>query len=368
MDRLVSLDVFRGATIASMILVNNPGSWGAVYAPLRHAVWHGWTFTDLVFPFFLWIAGVAMTLSFAKRLERGDTRSSLALHTLRRAALIFAIGLLTGLVPRFDFATMRIPGVLQRIAVCYAIAGLIYLFTALRGQVIAVALLLASYWALMMLVPVPGFGAGQLDQEGNFARYVDGILLSGHMYSQTKTWDPEGVVSTLPAIATTLFGILAGRLLRSDKSAAEKTVWLFVSGNALLVTGLLLDPWLPINKNLWTSSYALFTAGMASNGFALFYWVIDIQGRRRWVKPFAIYGMNAITVYVLSGLLAKAATQVEFRAIDGFPATVRSFLFDYVLTAFANPQNASLLYALLNVLLLYLVAWWMYRRKWFIKL
>ncbi|MBI4876727.1 MAG: DUF1624 domain-containing protein, partial [Acidobacteria bacterium] len=208
--RLESLDVFRGATIAAMILVNNPGSWSAVYSPLLHAGWHGWTPTDLIFPFFLWISGVAMTLSFAKRMERGDGRRRLFLHTLRRAAAIFGVGLFLNAFPYFDLATLRIPGVLQRIAVCYLIAAAIFLTTKLRGQAIAILSLLGVYWAVMKWIPVPGYGAGVLEKHGNFAQWIDSLVLSGHMWSATKTWDPEGIVSTLPSIATVLFGVLCG--------------------------------------------------------------------------------------------------------------------------------------------------------------
>jgi len=226
--RLSSLDVFRGATIASMMLVNNPGNWNAVYPPLRHSAWHGWTFTDTIFPFFLWIAGVSMTFSFAKRLERNDRRARLLTHTLQRAATIFLLGLFLNLFPLFQFSTVRIPGVLQRIAVCYLIAGAIFLYTSLRGQIVWTASLLLVYCALMKLAPVPGFGAGILEREGNFAQYVDQMVLSGHMWASTRTWDPEGIVSTLPAIATILFGILTGHLLRSRVTPESKTAWLMV--------------------------------------------------------------------------------------------------------------------------------------------
>ena len=304
-SRLLSLDIFRGATIAAMMLVNNAGNSSAVYPPLRHSAWHGWTFTDTIFPFFLWIAGVSMTFSFAKRLERKDSRARLLTHTLQRAATIFLLGLFLNLFPLFQFSTVRIPGVLQRIAVCYLIAGVIFLYTSLRGQIVWAASLLLIYCALMKLAPVPGFGAGILEKEGNFAQYVDQLVLSGHMWASSKTWDPEGIVSTLPAIATILFGILTGHLLRSRLMPESKTAWLMVMGNCLIGAGLIWAWWLPINKPLWTSSYSLLMAGMAANVFGCCYWLIDIQGYRRWSQPLAIYGMNAITVYVLAGLLSK---------------------------------------------------------------
>ena len=223
-----------------MIMVNNGGS-SAAYPQLKHAAWHGWTFTDLVFPFFLWIVGVSITLSFAKRVERGDDRGKLLAHVIRRSALIFLIGLFLNGFPYFNMATIRIPGVLQRIAVCYLIAATIFLFTRTRARIIWTAGFLAVYWLLMKIY-------GDLTVEGNFARYVDGLFLNGHMYSQTKTWDPEGLVSTLPAIANTLFGIFCGEMLRLKLSAEQKTGWLFLTGNCLVLAGLLLSTWMPINK------------------------------------------------------------------------------------------------------------------------
>jgi predicted acyltransferase len=365
--RLLSLDVFRGATIASMMLVNNPGNWNAVYPPLRHSPWHGWTFTDTIFPFFLWIAGVSMTLSFAKRLERGDSRARLLKHTLQRAATIFLLGMFLNLFPLFQFSTVRIPGVLQRIGICYLIAGVIFLFTSLRGQIIWAGGLLLVYCALMKLVPVPGFGAGVLEKEGNFAQYIDQLVLSGHMWASSKTWDPEGIVSTLPAIATVLFGILTGHLLRWNLTPESRTAWLMVMGNGLMGAGLIWAWWLPINKPLWTSSYSLLMAGMAANVFGCCYWLIDIKGYRRWARPLAIYGMNAIMVYVLAGLLAKLSSFIKVAGIDGSEIAAGKWVYENIYAPLASPVNASLLYALTYVAILYGVSWFMYRMKWFVR-
>src|SRR5262245_226062 len=365
--RLLSLDVFRGATIAGMMLVNNAGNWNAVYPPLRHSAWHGWTFTDTIFPFFLWIAGVSMTFSFAKRLELTDGRARLLTHTLQRAATIFLLGLFLNLFPLFQFSTVRIPGVLQRIAVCYLIAGVIFLYTSVRTQIVWTAGLLFVYCALMKLAPVPGFGAGILEKEGNFAQYVDQLVLSGHMWASSKTWDPEGIVSTLPAIATILFGILAGPLLRSRLSPESKTAWLMVMGNGLIGAGLIWAWWLPINKPLWTSSYSLFMAGMAANVFGCCYWLIDIQGYRRWSQPLAIYGMNAITVYVMAGLLSKLLSFIKVAGGDGSEITAGKWVYEHIYAPLASPVNASLLYALTYVAILYGVSWFMYRMKWFVR-
>src|SRR5258708_1546656 len=274
--RMVSLDVFRGATIAAMILVNDPGSWSHIYTPLEHAEWNGWTPTDLIFPFFLFIVGVSMTLSFASRIARGITRGAMAIHVLRRSALIFAIGLFLNGFPDFDFSSIRIMGVLQRIAICYLVAGLLYLATFQREPAadkpagvranlrvtaaVAIALLV-GYWALMTFVPVPGYGAGHLGKEDNLGAYFDRTLMGAHLWSESVTWDPEGFLSTIPAIASLLIGILAGEWLRSDRRAGRKVLGLACAGLVLLVAGLLLHPYFPINKNLWTSSFVLFTGG-----------------------------------------------------------------------------------------------------------
>src|SRR5262245_4381882 len=260
-QRLISLDAFRGMTIAAMILVNDPGTWSAVYWPLDHASWNGWTPTDLVFPFFLFIMGVALELSTARRSAanpQGDNRAILR-HVLIRALILFALGLFLNGFPFFHLHRIRIMGVLQRIALCSLFAGLLTLKTTVRTRVIVVAGLLLGYWALMTLVPVPGYGRGHLDPEGNLAAYIDRALMSGHTWK--AMWDPEGWLSTLPAIATTLMGGFAGRWLLSAASESRKVLALVVAGGVGLVAGEIWNRWFPINKNLWTSSYAVFTAG-----------------------------------------------------------------------------------------------------------
>ena len=349
-ERLASLDVFRGATIASMMLVNNPGDWGHVYSPLQHAEWHGWTFTDTVFPFFLWIAGVAMTLSTAKRIERGESRGRLLLHLVRRAAILFLLGLLLSGFPYYHLDRIRIPGVLQRIAVCYLLAGIVFLSTRVRGQVIATLALLAVYALLM---------GGRFDPDNNFARDVDSRLLAGHMWSRTKVWDPEGVVSTIPAIASVLFGVLAGQVVRRVTAPAERTTWLFLGGNLLIAAGLMWAQWMPVNKNLWTSSYSALMAGLATVVFAICYWLVDVQGWKRSTRPLAIYGMNAITVFVLAGLIGRLLGIWQLQGP----------IFKTVFTPLApDPYIASLGYAIAFVLLMYGIAYVMYRRGIFVKL
>jgi predicted acyltransferase len=361
-ERLESLDVLRGATIAAMILVNSPGDWENVYPPLLHAAWHGWTFTDLIFPFFLWIAGLAMALSLSRRMDGGAGRGTLLLHLARRAAILFALGLFLNAFPWFRLESLRIPGVLQRIAVCTVAAGAIYLYSTWKAQAAWVAGLLGGYWALMLLVPAPGIGVGALEKDANLAAYVDRAVLSGHMWAQTRSWDPEGILSTIPAIATVLFGLLAGRLMRSSLAGKDKARWLAAGGAALILAGLAMDRWLPINKNLWTSSYSVFMAGMAATVFAACFWLVDLKGFRRSTRPLAIYGMNAIAMYMLAEVV-----DASLRAIPVSGHNLQFQIYDSVFRPLASPENASLAWAAAFVLLLYLVAWLLYRKRWFLR-
>jgi predicted acyltransferase len=365
-QRMLSLDVFRGLTIAGMILVNNAGNWNAVYGPLKHADWHGWTMTDLVFPFFLFIVGVAMTLSFAKRIARGDSRSALFRQVIRRSLIIFLLGLLLAGFPYFDFSKIRIPGVLQRIAVCYFCAAVIYLTTRLRAQIAWTLGLLATYWLLVVAVPVPGHGAGVLTPEGSLEAYIDSMLLSGHTY-QARPWDPEGTVSTLPAIATALLGVLTGHWLRAARSAALRVLGLLGGGLVGVGAGLLMDIWLPINKNIWTSSYSVFTAGMALLFLGACYWIVDVKGWKWWTKPFVVFGSNAIAVYVLSGLVSKS--MVVFKTVDaaGKEVLIKNYLYETWFAPLSSSINASLLWAITYVLIWLGIMWIFYWRKIFLK-
>jgi len=359
--RLVSLDAFRGVTIALMVLVNTPGDWNHVYAPLQHAEWHGWTLTDTVFPSFLWIAGVAITLSLARRMASGAPRKKLIFQALRRAAILYALGVFMYAFPHFE--TLRILGVLQRIAICYFAAVVIYLFTKPRGQIAWIVSLLAGCWLLMMLVPVPGYGAGRLDIEGNLAHWVDRVVLGPYNYKPTATWDPEGIVSTLPAIATTLLGIMAGHILRLRRALSERTVWLFFVGILLLALGLVCNNWLPINKKLWTSSFALFMGGLDFVVFGIFLWWCDGLGRQRLVKPFVILGMNAITVYMASEVCIEALSALP--GPGGVP--LRDWLYQTVFAPLASPINASLIWGTAYTAVMWLFAFLLYRRRWFIR-
>jgi predicted acyltransferase len=352
-NRLVALDAFRGLTMAFMVLVNDPGDGRHTYWPLEHAEWNGWTPTDVVFPSFLWIVGVALTLSLGKRLSAGVTRGALFRQAFRRAAILYALGLVVYAAPAFSLTTQRLLGVLQRIAICYLAAVAIFLTTRLRGRIAWIVGLLAAYWCLMAFVPVPGYGAGRLDVEGNLAHYVDRIVLGAHNYHSTKTWDPEGIVSTLPAIATALMGICCGQLLGLKKTLGERIVWMVAIGVALLVAGEICNIWLPINKK----SFALFMAGLDFVLLACFLWVVDGLNHKRAVKPLVIMGMNPIAVYMASELLDE---------VFGFSG-LHHAIYNALFVPLASPYNASLLWGLAYTALMYGVAWAMYRRNWVLR-
>ncbi len=364
--RLVSLDAFRGLTMALMVLVNNPGSGSDSYQQLRHSAWHGWTLTDTVFPSFLWIVGVAITLSMGKRLAQGIPRSRLLAQAFRRAAILFVLGLAVYAFPHFNPATQRILGVLQRIAICFLVASAIFLYTNLRGQIGWLVGLLVAYWLLMTLVPVPGYGAGRLDVQGNFAHYVDHLVLGRHNYEPTGDWDPEGLISTLPALATALLGLLAGRLLGQRRPLGERTTRLFLSGCVLLAAGLICNHWMPINKKLWTDSFCLFMAGLDCVVYAVFVQLVDGFGWRRLTRPVVILGMNAITIYMVSEFAAELLDAIRWQSAGG-SVSLQSYLYNTLFAPLASPANASLLYSLAFTGAMYAVAYVMYRRGWFVR-
>lgn len=365
-ERLVSLDAFRGITIAGMILVNTPGSWSHVYGPLLHAEWHGWTPTDLIFPFFLFIVGVAMAFSLVPRLEREDDRPAVFRKVLKRSLILIVLGLLLSAFPRFDIATMRFPGVLQRIGVVYFFASLVVLKAGVKGQAIATALILLAYWALMVLVPVPGGEAGDLTPDGNLAAFLDRLVFGSHIWRDN--WDPEGLLSTLPAVATTLLGVLTGRVLRSGRDKAEITAWMFVAGWAAILTGLIWGWVFPINKNLWTSAYVVFAAGAALQFLAVCYWLIDVKGWQSWAQPAVVFGMNAIAVFVASGLFVKTLITIRIPAADGASVSLYTWIYLHLFVPWAGPMNGSLAFALTNILLWYGLMYLLYRKQIFIKI
>jgi predicted acyltransferase len=354
-SRLASLDVFRGATVAAMLLVNNPGSWGAIYGPLDHAEWHGWTATDLIFPFFLFIVGITTELS--RKEPRG---------ILRRGALIVLFGLLLNAFPFYwwgkiagvpepslvervvyRFAHLRYLGVLQRIGIVYTIAALVA-WKASRRQIVALTVVLLAGYAFALT-------RGPLEPpEATVAAAVDrAVLGESHIWSSTRTWDPEGPLSTIPAIATCLLGVLAAQPVRERKLGV-----LFGAGVAGLVSGLVWNVWLPINKNLWTSSYVLFTAGYACVLLALCIWVVDVKGVRGWIRPFVVFGINPLVAFVGSGVMARLLSIVKVDGLSLQAFTYRHWFAPY----FEPPQVASLLWGLAFVGVWLAILWAMARR------
>jgi predicted acyltransferase len=373
--RLASLDAFRGFTIAAMVLVNNPGDWSHLYAQLEHAKWNGWTFTDCIFPFFLFIGGVAMALSLGRLAAAGADKPGLVAKLAKRAALIFLIGFLLNLIPYFNVEKVRIPGVLQRIALCTLLAAPIVVYCGWRVQLAIIAAILTLYSVLMLWVPVPGIGAGVLEPGQDFGAWIDRTLLGKHLWVQSKTWDPEGLVSTLPALCSQLFGVLAGRWLASSVARTEQTVWLLLAGLACLGLGSIFDTILiPINKSLWTPSFCLLMTGWAAIAFSAFYWLLDVnpypalrEAAARWTRPFVIYGMNALFIFAFSGFVAKMLGYVKFVQPDGSLRSLGRTLYDPIAALPIGPVNTSLLHALLFEACMFAVAWVMWRNKWFVK-
>lgn len=417
--RLRSLDVFRGATIAGMLLVNNPGSWSHMYEPLGHAPWHGCTPTDLIFPFFLFVVGVAIPFSTAKRLAglnaQGKSRGSMMKHIAIRAGILFGLGLMLVLVPSsrtngiFGLETVRIPGVLQRIALCYLFAATVVLFVGWRLQLLCAVLLMALNAWLLLSVQVGDVPRGSLAHEANLAGWVDGKVLGYHVSERPMTpakrkaledkvasatqpvdpevvsarkelesdrkyfFDPEGIVSTIPAIATTLLGALVGAWLRSDRSAYERVAGLFAAGVVTACIGYTLDHALmPINKKLWTPSYVVYTAGLAMLGLGFCFWLVDIKGYRKPTFPFVVFGMNAIAAFVLAGLVGRLMPWTGFRpriieGINGALASAGAHMGDFG-PWLSTPNNQSLAFALCFVAVFFVIFWVLYLFKIFIKI
>ncbi|GAB4149657.1 MAG: lpg1661 family Dot/Icm T4SS effector [Ignavibacteriales bacterium] len=373
-QRLLSLDVFRGITIMGMILVNNPGTWDAIYPQLEHAKWHGCTFTDLIFPFFLFIVGVAISYSLTKRKNQGGDMKSLYLNILRRTVILFGLGLILAGFPfgllfghEFSWSTIRIPGVLQRIAIVYMISAFLFLTTNTKFQYWFTGIILVLYAALMSFIPVPGVGYANFEPGTNLSAWLDRLILGNHLWSGTKLWDPEGILSTMPAIGNAMLGIFTGNLLRSDKDSATKTVWMYIAGSVFMLAGWVWSFWFPLNKNIWTSSYVLWTVGLALNFLAFCYWFIDVKKVTWWIKPFHVYGMNAITVFFLSGIVGRIMYMVKWTGDDGNIVTIKSYLFDNFFLSWLEPINASLAWAIVYILVWLGLMWILYAKKIFIK-
>ena len=357
--RLKSLDAFRGFTIAAMILVNYPASWSHVFEPLLHAPWHGLTPTDLIFPFFLYIVGVSIVLAYTKKLHEGADMKSIYKKIIIRSLKIFAVGILLNYIHHFKISEIRIAGVLQRIAIVFLISSFIFLLTSWKTQAWIAAGLLVFYWISMTLFPTPGYDKAMLEPGINLAAWIDSYLLPGKMWQ--GTWDPEGIFSTLPAIATALLGMLTGKILTSDNTQEKKVINLFIFGFALSLAGYVWSLHFPLNKNIWTSSYVLITAGFASLTLAASVYIVDILGRDKIARIGIIYGANAITVYVLAAL---------FAFIFYYTNWGEHRLSYYFMQMFSEPylKLGSFIYALLFLAFNFIPVYILYRKKIFIKL
>ncbi|MEP6995300.1 MAG: heparan-alpha-glucosaminide N-acetyltransferase domain-containing protein [Acidobacteriota bacterium] len=358
-ERLDSIDVLRGATIAGMIVVNDPGSWAAVYPQLLHAEWDGWTYTDTIFPFFLFIAGVSMAFSFARRREQGATAAARLGHMAVRAAILIGIGLLLNLAGFLAFHRehLRLPGVLQRIGVCVFVAGAILLLGGARGAGWSGGLLLLGYWALM--------SSGPLDPQGNLAARIDRAVFGVHTWK--PGWDPEGLLSTLPAIATTLLGAVAGERLRTGAPMSRKLGALLIAGIAAVAAGLLWGRVFPINKNLWTSSYAVLMSGLAAVCLAVCVWIVDVRRWRAGAAPFLWLGRNAIASFTLATLGAIALIAIRVAGLEGRTRSLWTTIYRTAFDRFADPRLGSLLCALAYLGLWLAVFGVLYRRRIFFK-
>ena len=361
-ERLLALDVFRGATVAGMLLVNNPGSWGAIYPPLAHAAWHGWTPTDLIFPFFLFIVGVTTHLSADARRARGDDEGAILRQVLTRGALIILFGWLLSAFPYWPLTRIteiRLPGVLPRIGLAYMGAALLTRRGSLQQQVLTLVALLYGYWFAMTLLPVPGqdgIGANLLgDPSRSLAAWLDRLLLDGHLWKSSRTWDPEGILSTVPAIGTVMLGVFTGRWLGSGRPLAERLNGMFAAGAIAMMLGLMWHWSFPINKSLWTSSYVLFTGGLASVSIATIMWITDVQRSTKWTGFFVTYGLNPMVAFLGSGLMAKLIYSLVKVEVDGRQVAVQAVIFHGGFASWLAPRDASLAFAICFVLFWYAV-------------
>ncbi|HEX2716858.1 MAG TPA: heparan-alpha-glucosaminide N-acetyltransferase domain-containing protein [Gemmatimonadaceae bacterium] len=390
-ERLLALDVFRGLTVAGMLLVNDPGSWSYIFPPLEHAPWHGWTPTDLIFPFFLFIVGITTELSLGARRARGASDRDLALAILRRGGLIFLLGFLLNWFPFWQWGTIqslpdagfwdrvlwridhvRVFGVLQRIGLAYIIGGLLTLRTTLKQQVVILAVLLYGYWFAMALLPVPdtgALGALMLDSKGGtLAAWLDRAVLGAkHIWSGGVVYDPEGILSTIPAAGTVILGVLAGRWIGSPRPLAERLNGLFAGGALAAVAGMMWHWSFPINKSLWTSSYVVFTAGVACLTLGTIMWLVDVHRVTGWTKPFVVYGMNPLIAFLGSGLMARMIYSIWKVQVDGRPVAAQAAFHQAVFASWLPPRLASLCFALTFVLFWYAVLALLHRKRIYLK-
>jgi predicted acyltransferase len=396
-ERLLSLDVFRGLTVAGMLLVNDPGSWEHIFPPLEHATWNGWTPTDLVFPFFLFIVGITTHISLSNRRARGDNESAIRAQIIRRGALIFLFGFLVNGFPYFTWGDVpgvadpsllqrmgdrllhwRIMGVLQRIGLAYMLAGLLTLRSTLKQQVGIIATLLLGYWIVMTALPVPGEGTigALLLGEGprTMAAWTDRLVLDwtrwglgNHLWVSSVTWDPEGILSTVPAIATCMLGNLAGQWIAQRRPLSERLAGLYAAGAVGMMVGLMWNWVFPINKSLWTSSYVLFTAGIAAVSLATIMYFVDFHKTRRWTKPFVIYGVNPTIAFVGSGVMARLIYSIFKVTKDGKRIPLQAGIYQTLYASWLSPTVASLAFAVSFVLFWYGILYVLYKKDIILK-
>jgi len=373
-QRLMCLDVYRGLMVAGMILVDNPGSDEHAYWPIMHAKWNGWTPADFIFPSFLFLVGISMVYSLAARRERGETRQQIFVHAIKRSLILIAIGLLVNASPiiGLDFHTWRFEGVTQRIGICYFFASILELWVQRRDQWIALAACLVGYWALLRFVPVPGAGIpGRdipfMDQVQNLPGWLDRKLFMGHLYDGTR--DPEGIIHTIPAIGTTLIGVLTGHWLRNQKNARKLIGGMVLFGILGMVGGEIWNRWFPINKNLWTSSFVLFSGGFALLFVSLLYWMVEVKRWRGvWTMPILVFGMNAIAGFVADSLIYGPGYTFTARGPKETTLNWHEAAQAWLEAAGLSTANASLVYSLLAVAVCWILLWLLWRKKIFLKI
>lgn len=371
-ERLLCLDIFRGLAVVGMIVVDNPGSDDLAYWPIKHADWNGWTPADFIFPSFLFLVGISMVFSFAARLQCGESRRQILFHAFQRSLILIAIGLFVNASPiiGLDVHTWRFEGVTQRIALCYFAAAILVLWSGRRGTVIAMCACLIGYWAILRFVPVPGFGRPGhaipfMDPDRNLGAWLDRKLFMGHLFDKTR--DPEGILGTIPAIATTLIGVLAGHWLRSQKSPGTKAITMLCAGILGLAAGEVWNLWFPINKNLWTSSFVLFSGGFALVFLAFLYWVLEIKKwRGAWTMPILVFGMNAIAGFVADSFVYGPGYSFTVKGPNG-PVMWHDATEAKLMSLGANAANASLIYSFAGVLFCWILLWFLWRKKIFLK-
>lgn len=360
-NRLISLDALRGFTIAAMIVVNYPGSEESVFFTLRHTVWNGLSFTDQVAPYFLFFVGMSIALAYSKRVHDGTPKTALYKKIFFRSLKIYAVGMFLNLMPDFDFHNIRWTGTLHRIAIVFLISAIIYLNTNWKQQAWLAGILLVGYWLALTCIPVPGLGKVMLEPGVNIVAWIDTQYLPGKMWR--GTWDPESILTTVTSVVSCITGILAGQLMLSNKSPQEKVNYLMTAGVFSAIAGYFWGLGFPVNENLWTSSFVLVTSGFAALLFGAFYFLVDIKGKTWGTLPGIIFGANAITIYFLADVWALLFYEAKFSG-----SSLNEKFVQGLSQAGANPQLASLLYALMFVCINFIPAWWLYKKKIFIKL